>query len=41
MVWAASPDAAFLNGKYVFANWDVEEMKTHGEEIQKRNLLQM
>ncbi|KAH9230241.1 hypothetical protein K456DRAFT_1918798 [Colletotrichum gloeosporioides 23] len=27
LVWAASQEAAFLNGKFVFANWDVEELK--------------
>lgn len=25
-VWLASPAAAFLSGRFVFANWDVEEM---------------
>lgn len=24
-VWLASPEAAFLNGRYVKATWDVEE----------------
>jgi hypothetical protein len=24
MVWAASDEAKFLNGKFVWANWDVE-----------------
>ncbi|PWY84977.1 putative NADP(+)-dependent dehydrogenase [Aspergillus heteromorphus CBS 117.55] len=27
MVWLASPEAAFLNGRQVWANWDVEELK--------------
>ena len=27
MVWAASDEAKFLNGKSVWANWDVEELK--------------
>jgi NAD(P)-dependent dehydrogenase (short-subunit alcohol dehydrogenase family) len=25
-VWAASPEAAFLHGRYVFASWDVTEL---------------
>ncbi|PWY96632.1 putative NADP(+)-dependent dehydrogenase [Aspergillus sclerotioniger CBS 115572] len=32
-VWLASPEAAFLNGRQVWANWDVEELKAKGEEI--------
>ena len=39
MVWIASPEAAFMKGKYAFANWDVEELKERGEEIQKTALL--
>jgi len=33
MVWLASPEAAFLKGKFVWANWDVEELKSQAEEI--------
>lgn len=25
-VWAASKDASFLHGRYVFSSWDVEEL---------------
>ena len=25
-VWLASPEANFLNGRYVWAAWDVDEM---------------
>ncbi|KAG9255773.1 uncharacterized protein F5Z01DRAFT_699576 [Emericellopsis atlantica] len=32
-VWAASPEATFLHGRFVWANWDVLEMK---EDIGKR-----
>ena len=32
-VWLASPEAQFLNGKYVWATWDVEELKARKEEI--------
>ncbi|KAJ5685991.1 Short-chain dehydrogenase/reductase SDR [Penicillium majusculum] len=27
MVWAASPEGAFLKGKIIWSNWDVEELK--------------
>ncbi|KAF5602363.1 peroxisomal short-chain alcohol dehydrogenase [Fusarium pseudocircinatum] len=27
-VWAASPEAAFLHGRFVWATWDVEELKS-------------
>ncbi|KAF5981405.1 short-chain alcohol dehydrogenase/reductase [Fusarium bulbicola] len=26
-VWAASPEASFLHGRFVWANWDVDELK--------------
>ncbi|KAF1960376.1 hypothetical protein CC80DRAFT_523451 [Byssothecium circinans] len=32
MVWISQPKARFLNGKFVFANWDVEEMSAKPEE---------
>jgi hypothetical protein len=28
MVWLVSPEAMFLRGKMVWANWDVNELKT-------------
>ena len=27
-MWAASKEAAFLNGRFVWAAWDVEELAT-------------
>ncbi|KAF8867044.1 NAD(P)-binding protein [Acephala macrosclerotiorum] len=33
MVWAASPEADFLHGKLVWANWDVDELKARKKEI--------
>jgi hypothetical protein len=33
MVWAASDEAKFLNGKSVWANWDVDELKAEGDSI--------
>ena len=38
-VWLASPEAAFLKGKYTYVNWDVDELKARAEEIERSNLL--
>lgn len=37
-VWLASPEAAFLNGRSVWANWDVDELKAKAEAIQQSQL---
>ncbi|KAI9716475.1 MAG: hypothetical protein M1812_005370 [Candelaria pacifica] len=34
MVWLTSPEAAFLKGRFLFANWDVEEMKAKKKELE-------
>lgn len=33
-VWLASPEAAFLQGKFLWANWDAEELMARREEIE-------
>ena len=38
-MWAASSEAAFLKGKYVWANWDVQELMARAEEIKGSRLL--
>ena len=39
-VWlSAHPDARELNGKFIWANWDITELLERKEEIQKRDLL--
>ncbi|GKT46421.1 short chain dehydrogenase citE [Colletotrichum spaethianum] len=38
-VWLTSPEAAFLNGRTVWANWDVDELKKGAEAIQSGQLL--
>jgi hypothetical protein len=38
-VWLASPEAKFLNRKFVWANWDVEEMMERADEIKNSKLL--
>jgi NAD(P)-dependent dehydrogenase (short-subunit alcohol dehydrogenase family) len=43
-VWLAGWEAAdrsFLNGRYVSANWDVEDLMARREEIEKEGLLKM
>lgn len=34
-VWLASPEARFLKGKFVWCNWDVDELKAQAAEIEK------
>lgn len=36
-----SPEAEFLKDRYVWVNWDVEELKGMKEEILKGDLLKM
>ena len=33
-VWLASPEARFLKGKFLWANWDVDELKAQAKEIE-------
>jgi hypothetical protein len=40
-VWISSPEAKFLNGTFVWSNWDVEEMKVRADDIEKEGLLRM
>jgi len=34
MVWLASEEARFLNGKFLWTNWDVEELKAQQKDIE-------
>ncbi|GFP56981.1 hypothetical protein ACSS6W_004475 [Trichoderma asperelloides] len=34
-LWLASPEARFLRGKFVWCNWDVEELKAQAKEIEE------
>ena len=40
-VWLASGESDFLKGRFVWANWDVNEMKAKAEEIVGKDLLTM
>ncbi len=33
-VWLASPEARFLKGKFLWTNWDVDELKSQAKEIE-------
>lgn len=33
-VWLASSEASFLKGKYLWTNWDVDELKAQAKEIE-------
>ncbi|KAL0934677.1 short-chain dehydrogenase [Colletotrichum truncatum] len=39
VVWTASSKAAFLNGRFVWVNWDVEELESWKDVIIDRDLL--
>jgi len=41
MVWLASHEALFLKGKFLWANWDVKELKARSEEIEAKGLLSL
>lgn len=34
ILWLNSPEAQFLRGRYVWVNWDVDELKSRAKEIQ-------
>lgn len=38
-VWLASSEAKFLKGKFLWANWDVDELKARATEIEEGMLL--
>lgn len=41
ILWLASPEGKFLKGRYLWANWDVDELKARKAEIEGSNLLQL
>ncbi len=38
-VWLASPEASFLRGKFVWTNWDVDNLKEKVKEIQESPIM--
>lgn len=41
MVWASSPEAAFLKGKFVWVHWDVEELRKVVEKSEDEYFLKL
>ncbi|KAJ9608766.1 hypothetical protein H2200_006537 [Cladophialophora chaetospira] len=41
VVWAVSPEAQFLNGKFVWAHWDIDELTEMRQEIEGTNKFTM
>lgn len=41
VVWLASKEAEFLRNKFVWANWDAQELLAQKEEIQNSMLLRV
>nr|AMD38951.1 reductase [Fusarium sacchari] len=41
MVWLASQEAGFLKGKFVWANWDAQELLARAKEIESTMLLRI
>ncbi|KAL3442078.1 hypothetical protein BJX65DRAFT_321699 [Aspergillus insuetus] len=40
-LWLTSPEARFLDGKFLWANWDVDELVARKDEIEKKGLLDL
>jgi NAD(P)-dependent dehydrogenase (short-subunit alcohol dehydrogenase family) len=40
ILWSASSEAQFLNGRFVWVNWDVDELKAKNEDILDEGLWQ-
>jgi hypothetical protein len=40
-VWAVSPEAEFLRGKFLWSNWDVDELKERKAEFEGTSKLTM
>ncbi|KAJ5888244.1 oxidoreductase, partial [Penicillium taxi] len=38
-IWLASPEARFLNGKFLWTNWDVDELKEQAKELETSSRL--
>jgi hypothetical protein len=38
ILWAASPDAAFAAGRFLWCEWDVTQLKAEGKKFQEDQL---
>lgn len=34
LVWVTSPEGVFLKGKFLWSNWDVDDLKARKEELE-------
>jgi len=34
LLWMTSPEAKFLNGRFVWCNWDVDQLKAKAKELE-------
>ncbi len=39
IVWTASPEGAFTKGKFIWCNWDVDELRGQAERMKETNYL--
>jgi hypothetical protein len=39
LVWLTSREAAFLKGKFVWVNWDVDDLKDRADDIKNSLIL--
>lgn len=39
MVWLASPDSEAFRGRFLWSNWDVDELKRMAEKVKGNNEL--
>lgn len=40
-VWAVSPEAKFLPEKFIWVNWDVDELKANAKVIENTSVLSL
>ena len=38
-LWLSTPEARFLKGKFLWCNWDIDDLKSRTEEIESGRLL--
>jgi hypothetical protein len=40
-LWLSTPEARFLKGKFLWCNWDIEDLKSRAGEIESGRLLNL
>jgi len=41
MAWISTPEVHFFVGKYIWSNWDADELKDRAAQIQNSKLLEL